>query len=84
MYHFELGSNILDFIIDDSPLKQGLLSPGLHVPILDSSALYDNSPDAVVILAWNFAEPIMNNHVRYLDQGGQFIVPLPTVEVIKR
>ena len=84
MYHFGIGTDLIDFIIDDSPLKQGLLSPGLHVPILDSSALYDNPPDAVVILAWNFAEPIMNNHVRYLDQGGQFIVPLPTVEVIKR
>jgi len=80
MYHFGIGPQVIDFIVDDSPLKQGLYSPGMHIPVLPSSAIYDTKPDAVVILAWNFAEPIMRNHARYLEQGGQFIVPLPKVE----
>jgi len=49
--------------------------------VLPSQAIYDQKPDAVVILAWNFAEPIMKNHAQYLEQGGQFIVPLPKVKL---
>ena len=81
MYHFGIGPDIIDFIVDDSPLKQNLYAPGLHIPVLPSQAIYDRKPDAVVILAWNFAEPIMTNHARYLEQGGQFIVPLPKVKL---
>lgn len=82
MYHFGIGPEMIDFIVDDSPLKQGLYSPGMHIPVLTSDALYSEKPDAVVVLAWNFAQPIMQNHARYLDQGGQFIVPLPHVETV--
>ncbi len=77
MYHFDIGPDIIDFIVDDSPLKQGMYSPGMHIPVLPSQALYEQKPDAVVILAWNFAEPIITNHAAYLEQGGQFLVPLP-------
>jgi len=81
MYHFGIGPDLIDFIVDDSPLKQNLFAPGLHIPVLPSAAIYDKKPDAVVILAWNFAEPIVANHQKYLDDGGQFIVPLPAVSV---
>ena len=81
MYHFGFGPEIVDFIIDDSPLKQGLYSPGMHIPVLPSSALYERNPDATIILAWNFAEPIIANHAAYQQAGGQFIIPLPSVEI---
>ncbi|MCB2101673.1 MAG: class I SAM-dependent methyltransferase [Rhodobacterales bacterium] len=81
MHHFAIGPDVIDFIVDDSPLKQGLYTPGLHVPVLPSEALYLRRPDAVVILAWNFAQPIMRNHAAYAEAGGRFIVPLPHVEV---
>ncbi len=81
MYHFGFGPEIVDFIIDDSPLKQGLYSPGMHIPVLPSSALYERNPDATIILAWNFAEPIIANHTAYREAGGQFIIPLPSVEI---
>lgn len=83
MYHFGIGPDIVDFIVDDSPLKQGLYSPGMHIPVLPSSAIYSKKPDAVIILAWNFAEPIMRNHDKYLNQGGTFIVPLPKVKIFR-
>jgi hypothetical protein len=81
MYHFGIGPDIIDFIADDSQLKQNLYTPGLHVPVLPSQAIYEQRPDVVVILAWNFAEPIMKNHAQYQEQGGQFIIPLPKVKV---
>jgi SAM-dependent methyltransferase len=81
MYHFGIGPDIIDFIVDDSPLKQGLYSPGMHIPVVPSDVLYARRPDAVVILAWNFVGPIIKNHAAYRDAGGRFIVPLPTVEI---
>ena len=81
MYHFGIGDDVIDFIVDDSPLKQGLYSPGMHIPVVPSSAIYDRKPDDIVILAWNFAAPIMEKHKSFLDSGGCFIVPLPTVEI---
>jgi len=77
MYHFGIGADEIDFIVDDSPLKQDLFSPGAHIPILASDALYERRPDYVIILAWNFAEPIMAKHSAFLESGGRFIVPLP-------
>jgi SAM-dependent methyltransferase len=82
MYHFALGPQQLDFIIDDSPLKQGLFTPGLHVPVVDSSALIDRKPDYLLILAWNFAEPIIAKSGDFRNAGGKFIVPLPKLEVV--
>lgn len=81
MYHFNLGADIIDFIVDDAPLKQGLYSPGLHIPVLSSEALYEKKPDYVVLLAWNFAPQIMANHQNYLTGGGHFIQPLPNVRI---
>ena len=82
MYHFGLGPETIDFIVDDSPLKQGLYSPGLHIPVLPSSALVERRPDYLLILAWNFAEPIIRNNSDFVERGGRFIVPIPEVKII--
>jgi len=74
--HFELGS-VLDFLVDDNPLKQGLFSPGHHIPVVAAQEIYERRPDFVLILAWNFAESIMAQHRRYSDSGGKFILPMP-------
>ena len=83
MFHFGLGPDTLDYIIDDSPLKQGLYTPGHHLPVVPSSYLYDAShrPDYALILAWNFAKPILSAHQAFVERGGRFIIPLPTLEI---
>ncbi len=81
MYHFGIGPDLIDFIVDDSPLKQGLYSPGMHIPVVPSSAIYDRKPDDIVILAWNFAAPIMESHKKFSEAGGRFIVPLPRLDI---
>jgi len=82
MYHFGIGPEIVDFIVDDSPLKQGLLTPGMHIPVLGSSALAERHPDYLIVLAWNFAQSIMAKHGAYRAAGGHFVVPLPEIELI--
>jgi SAM-dependent methyltransferase len=82
MYHFSIKADDIKYIVDDSPLKQGLYSPGKHIPIAPSEELYVNRPDIVLILAWNFATPIINNHIKLIELGTRFIVPLPKIEFI--
>jgi len=82
MYHFGIGPELIDFIVDDSPLKQGLLTPGMHIPVVGSEAIAEQKPDALVILAWNFAEPIMAKNDVFHQAGGRFIIPLPEVRMI--
>ncbi len=81
MYQFGLDADTIEFLVDDSPLKQGRFSPGTHIPVLPAQSLYEKRPDYVVILAWNFAGPIMAKHQKFRESGGHFIVPLPAVEV---
>jgi SAM-dependent methyltransferase len=77
MFHFGMGPDIIDFIVDDSPLKQGLFTPGSHIPVLPSDALKEKKPDYLLILAWNFADPIIKKNKDFHDDGGRFIIPLP-------
>jgi SAM-dependent methyltransferase len=82
MYEFGLGRDLLDFIVDDSPLKQGLFSPGKKVPILPSSAIAREKPTHLLVLAWNFADSIIRNNAWFSETGGKFIVPLPNLVTV--
>ena len=82
LHAFELAP-FFRFIVDDNPLKQGLFSPGHHLPVVPSRALYEQSVDAVVILAWTYAQPILKRHQAFLDRG-TVIVPLPRVQILGR
>lgn len=82
MYHFGLGRELIDFIVDDSPLKQNLYSPGLHLPVVPSSHIYEKKPDYLLILAWNFADSIIAKHAAFRRAGGRFILPLPEVQTL--
>jgi len=81
IYHFGL-SEFLSFIVDDYLSKQNLYSPGHHIPVLHPTAIYERKPDYVLILAWRYFEPIVKKHQAFLDSGGHFIVPLPTVRIL--
>jgi SAM-dependent methyltransferase len=81
IYHFELGG-FTEYLLDDYRVKQGLLSPGLHIPVLPSEELYERKPDYVVVMAWRYYEPIMRKHERFHEQGGRFIVPMPELKVL--
>ena len=81
IYHFEIGE-YLDYLVDDNLAKQGRFSPGLHLPVLPSSAMYESKPDYVVVLAWRFAEPFIRKNRAYLDGGGSFVIPVPEFKVV--
>ncbi|MDB5988740.1 MAG: S-adenosyl-L-methionine (SAM)-dependent methyltransferase [Herbaspirillum sp.] len=82
IYHFELGQ-YLDYLVDDNLAKQGRYSPGLHLPVLPTSAIYERKPDYVLVLAWRFADTFIQKNQAYLDQGGCFVVPVPALRIVK-
>jgi len=80
----QLGlGRFLACVIDDNPLKEVLVGPDFRLPIVSADWLYTNRPGSVVILAWRYAEGILGRHVRYLQDGGRFVVPLPELSVVE-
>ena len=82
MYHFGINADLIGFIVDDNPLKQGTFTPGMHIPVLPAESIEQRRPDYLLILAWNFAEPIIAKTAGFRANGGRYIVPLPTVKVV--
>ncbi len=82
MYYFALTPH-LEFIADDCATRQGLYSPGAHLPIKSREALTEEGIDAAVILAWRYVEPIALNNAAFLNSGGRFVVPLPSLSVVE-
>lgn len=81
MSYFGLDQSHLDYIADLSKHKQGLYFSGNHLPIVSPDRLLADQPDYVLILAWNFADEIMQHQKQYSEKGGKFIVPIPEVKV---
>jgi len=77
-----LGKETLDFIVDSTPYKQGLVTPGHHIPIYPEDALITTQPDYTLILAWNFVNEITQKQSEYSRRGGKFIIPVPKVEIV--
>jgi len=78
----EIGTDLIPFTVDMSPLKVGLYTPGSHIPVRPVQRIFDEQPDYVVILAWNFAPEIMKFLQPYKDKGGKFILPIPEPKVL--
>ena len=62
-------------------MKQHTFSPGHHLPVHPPEAIYDRETDAVAVLAWNYAAPIMAKHRQFTEAGGRFLIPLPRLQV---
>lgn len=81
MHQFGIDKDLIQYIVDDNPMKQGKFSPGLGIPIQASSKLTQDPPDQILILAWNFANPIKDRLSQYIDKDVKVITPLPEFDV---
>ena len=78
----DLGVDVIDYIADVTPIKQGRVSPGMHIPVRDIQHFRDHPPDYALIFAWNHANEIMAKERWFMEQGGQWIVLRPKVQLL--
>ncbi len=77
-----ITEDLVEYIVDAAPAKIGLYMPGSHVPIRHPDTLKHNPPDYIVLLAWNFADSLMEKEAWFAKQGGKFIIAVPTLRVV--
>lgn len=69
--------DLLPYVCDAAPSKQGKFMPGSHIPILSPDALQEDNPDIVVILPWNIAEEIRRQLEAHSRRGARFATAIP-------
>lgn len=74
--------DLISFVVDKNPAKQGKFMPGSRIPILPSSALAEYQPEWVVILPWNIADEVIKQQGTIRDWGGNFVVAVPELEIL--
>jgi len=74
--------DLLPFVCDAAPAKQGKYMPGSHIPILPPSALTESAPDYVLILPWNIAAEVKQQNAPLAAQGIQFVTAVPKLVVL--
>ncbi len=78
-----IDENLIDYICDTTPIKQGKFSPGMHIPVVSHSEFIKNPPDYAILLAWNHAKEIMQNEKEFTKLGGKWITHVPKVQIIE-
>ncbi len=76
-----IRTDFLDYTVDRNPYKHGKFTPGTHIPIYAPERITETKPDYVLILPWNFKDEIMSQMAHIKEWGGQFVVPIPHVQV---
>jgi 2-polyprenyl-3-methyl-5-hydroxy-6-metoxy-1,4-benzoquinol methylase len=76
-----IKADLLPYVVDKSPSKQGKYMPGSRIPIKTEQYLKDDNPDYVVILPWNLKDEVMNQLDYIRQNGGQFVTVVPDIKI---
>jgi hypothetical protein len=79
-----LDNTIIDYASDRNPDKDGARTIGTDIPIISEEKSRAMQPDYYLVLPWHFKDEFLERENTFLDKGGGFIFPLPTIKIIKR
>ena len=74
--------DLVEFISDTTPIKQGKFSPGTHIPVRSYDEFVKNYPDYALLFAWNHGAEIREKETPFTDAGGKWIMYVPKVEIV--
>jgi len=77
-----IKKDLIAYVCDAAPSKQGKFLPGSRIPILPSTALKEDKPDVVLVLPWNIADEILDQHAYVHEWGGMFFVAVPEIKMV--
>jgi hypothetical protein len=77
-----IRTDFLDYTVDRNPYKQGKFTPGTRIPIHPPERIRETRPDYLLILPWNLKDEIIKQIAYIREWGGQFVVPIPEVQVL--
>ncbi|MFD9888480.1 methyltransferase domain-containing protein [Amycolatopsis sp. NPDC059027] len=77
-----IGPDLVSYVCDTTPAKQGRLTPGAHLPVRPPAAFADPYPDYALLFAWNHADEIMAKEQAFRESGGRWIRYVPRVEIV--
>ena len=78
-----IRTDLIDYAVDRAPSKQDHATPGTRIPVFPPEHLRDTRPDYVVIMPWNLKDEIAEQHRYISDWGGEFVIFLPDVRVLR-
>jgi methylation protein EvaC len=78
----DIGPELINYICDNTPIKQNKFSPGKHIPIVPIETFKANYPDYIVLFAYNHAKEIMEKEIDFTNKGGKWILYVPNVHII--
>jgi SAM-dependent methyltransferase len=77
-----IGPELVRYISDTTPIKQGKFTPGMHIPVVPYETFKSDPPDYAFLFAWNHAEEIMAKEQAFMAAGGRWIVHVPEVAIL--
>jgi 2-polyprenyl-3-methyl-5-hydroxy-6-metoxy-1,4-benzoquinol methylase len=77
-----ISNDLLEFVADANPHKQGKWLPASHIPVVTEARLREQRPDYVVILPWNLKAEIVQQLAYIREWGGKFVIPIPHLQII--
>lgn len=72
-----IGPELIEFISDTTPIKQGKFSPGTHIPVKAYEEFKKKYPDYAVLFAWNHGQEIMAKEKDFMKSGGKWVTFAP-------
>jgi len=82
MNYVGIRPDLIRYVVDKNPAKQGKYMPGSRIPILDETHLLADNPDYVLILPWNLKKEVMDQLVYIHNKGGRFVTAVPALEIL--
>ena len=77
-----VGAGSLVAIGDRNPEKDGLVTPGMRIPIISQEKLRKLNPEYLFVLIWHFRKEVIRDEIAFLKNGGKMVFDLPRLHIV--